>query len=56
VGNKRGRMGGEGMAAVGCRRYQLDDNTMCKAVLVPTALVQSCAVVASRPGRAEGDG
>ena len=56
MGKERGRMGGERMAAVRCRRYQLDDNTMCKAVLVPTALVQSCAVVASRPGRVEGDG
>jgi len=49
-------MGGEGMAAGGCRVYQLDGNMMCKAVLVPTALVQSCAVMALRPGDAGGDG
>ena len=50
MGKKGGRMGGEGMAAGGCRVYQLDENAMCKAVLVPTALVQSCAVMASRTG------
>ena len=49
-------MGGEWMAAGGCRVYQLDENIMCKAVLVPTALVQTCAVMASRPGGAGGDG
>jgi len=56
VGKKEGRMGGEGMAAGGSRFYQLDENMMCKAVLVPTALVQSCVVMASRPGGAGGVG
>jgi len=56
VGKKGGRMGGEEMAAGGCRVYQLDENMMCTAVLVPTPLIQSCAVMDSRPGGAGGDG
>jgi len=56
MGRKGKRVGGEGMAAGGGRVYQLDEYMMRKAVLVPTALVQSCAVMASRPGGAGGDG
>jgi len=48
-------MGGEGMAAGGCRGYQLEDDTICKALRVPMALVHSCAVMATRPGGAGGD-
>jgi len=55
VGKNEGRMGGEGMAAGGCRGYQLDDDTICKALRVPMALVHSCAVMATRPGGAGGD-
>jgi len=44
------------MAAGGCRVYQLDENMMCQAALLPTALVQSYPVMASRSGGAGGDG